>query len=118
MRFVVTVASALAFALAGCGGSEEPEPATPSAGAVAPGEELTVQEAIDSDLAGPLMVKGYLIDRGAELRLCSAILESYPPQCGDPSLRVEGDDPEPSEQQVSLLGTVEGGRFRVWTTSR
>ena len=26
------------------------------------------------------------------MRLCSALLESYPPQCGEPSLVVEGLD--------------------------
>jgi hypothetical protein len=118
MRAIATLAFALALGLAGCGGSAEPEPAAPSAGAVAPGRELTVQEAVDFDGAEPVMVKGYLIERAGELRLCSAILESYPPQCGDPSLQVEGDDLEGSEQQVSLLGTVEGERFLVSTTSR
>lgn len=77
-----------------------------------------MQEAIDSRLDGPLQVQGFLIERAGELRLCSAILESYPPQCGEPSLRVEGGDLAPSEEPKSLLGEVEGDVFRVSETSR
>ena len=120
LAFVLSI-----LALTGCGGSSEtaaprPEPKPPpSAGAPIPGGGLTVQAAIDSELDGPLMVKGYLLERGGELRLCSAILESYPPQCGDPSLRVEGLGARgvPSEKQVSLLGEVRGGVFEVSETS-
>jgi hypothetical protein len=98
--------------LAGCGGdADAPEPT--SAAAPIPGGGLSVQEAIDSELAGPLMVRGYLLERGGELRLCEAILESSPPQCGEPSLRVEGAAPAASEEPVSLLGEVEGGTLTV-----
>lgn len=113
MRIVALAAAAL---LAGCGGAEETKPA-PSAGAPIPGGGLSVQEAIDSDLDGPLMVRGYLIERNGELRLCEAILESYPPQCGEPSLRVEGPAPAASEERVSLLGDVEAGVITVSETS-
>ena len=109
----------VAAMLAGCGGTAEttpPEPA-PSAGAPAPGGGLSVQEAIDSELEGSLMVRGYLIERDGELRLCEAILESSPPQCGEPSLRVEGRAPAASEERVSLLGEVEGGTITVSETS-
>lgn len=118
MRIVVALMLVLVVLLAGCGGSKESQQSTPSAGAPSPSGGLTVQEAIDSDLTGPLMVRGYLIERAGELRLCSAILESYPPQCGEPSLRLRGDDLEPSERQTSLLGTVERDSFVVSKTSR
>lgn len=103
------------LALAACGGGEE-EP--PSAGAPIPSGGLTVSEAKASDLEGPLMVRGYVI----EGRLCEAILESFPPQCGEPSLRLEGDlsqveDSEP-EEQVSVLGEVEDDAFVLSATSR
>ena len=104
------------LALAGCGSAEKQEPA-PSAGAPIPGGGLSIQEAIDSDLGGPLMVRGYLIERDGELRFCEAILESYPPQCGEPSLRVEGQSPGPSEQRVSLLGEVEDEEIRLVETA-
>jgi hypothetical protein len=107
--------------LAGCGGDNDEPPArstpAPSAGAPIPGGGLSVQQAIDSDVDGPLMVRGYLIERDGELRLCEAILESSPPQCGEPSLRVEGTAPAASEQRVSLLGEVEGETITVSETS-
>lgn len=111
----------LALGLAGCGsgGDDQAAPATssPSLGAPIPGGGLSVQEAIDSDLEGPLLVKGHLLDRDGELRLCSAILESSPPQCGEPSLRVAGAGLSPSEEQVSLLGEVEAGTITVSETA-
>lgn len=105
-----------ALALAGCGGGDEKK--SPSAGAPIPSGGLSVSEAKASELEGPLMVRGYVI----EGRLCEAILESYPPQCGEPSLRLEGDssqiqNADPSEQ-VSVLGDVEGDVIILSATSR
>lgn len=108
------------LALAACGGGEDeqadPAPA-PSAGAAIPGGGLSIQEALDSDLEGPLLVRGYLIERDGEPRLCDAILESSPPQCGEPSLRVEGSAPPASEERVSLLGDVNDGTITVSGTA-
>lgn len=105
--------------LAGCGGNEDTraDSTVPSAGAPIPGGGLSVREARDSDLDGPLMVRGYLIERDGELRLCEAILESSPPQCGEPSLRVEGPAPAASEERVSLLGEVEDGTITISETA-
>lgn len=102
MRLAALAAAAL---LAGCGasGTDPPEPGGP----------LSVAEALEPGRDGQLLVRGYLIERDGELRLCEAILESYPPQCGEPSLRVEGAAPPPSEQRVSLLGEVEDGTITV-----
>jgi hypothetical protein len=111
-------------ALAGCGGGGDAQTDTrgPSAGVPIPGGGLTVSEAIASGLEGPLQVKGYVIDG----RLCEAILESYPPQCGEPSLRIDGDveaDFEDergvrwTDEQVSVLGEVEDGVIRISETS-
>lgn len=112
------------LALAGCGGGGEAQTVTrgPSAGVPIPGGGLTVSEAIASDLKGPLRVKGYVIGD----RLCEAILESHPPQCGQPSLRIEGEvdaDFEEeagvrwTDEQVSVLGEVEDGVLRISETS-
>lgn len=103
----------LALVLAGCGGGEEE---SPSAGAPIASGGLTVSEAKASDLEGPLMVRGYVIDG----RLCENILESDPPQCGELSLRLEGDlsqveDADPQEQ-VSVLGEVEGDALVLGAT--
>ena len=123
MRTILVIGLALALGLAGCGdgdGDEDaaaPSTSSPSLGAPIPGGGLTVQEALDSDLDGPLLVKGYLIERDGELHLCSAILESYPPQCGKPSLRIDGSGLAPSEEQISLLGEVEAGTITVSETA-
>lgn len=112
-RAILTV---VVVALAGCGGGTEAETVSrgPSGGVPIPGGGLTVSEVIASDLEGPLQVKGYVIDG----RLCEAILESEPPQCGEPSLRIEGELPQAApEEQVSLLGTVEDGTFVLSETS-
>lgn len=117
MRVALLLLSVLA--LAGCGSdqSSQADPASPPAGAAIPGGGLSVQEALDSELAGPVLVRGYLIERDGELRLCELILESFPPQCGEPSLRVEGPTSAASEERVSLLGEVEDGTITVSETS-
>ena len=123
MRVLVLLAALFAPA---CGGADSP----PSAGAPAPGGALTVQEALETDAQGPLLVRGYVVSRGADVRLCSALAESYPPQCGGPSLRVLGSEHVDlgelerargtawTEKEVALLGDVDGGVFRVSATSR
>jgi hypothetical protein len=126
IRLLATLAGAAVVALAsGCGGG--PEESAPSAGAPIPDGGLTIAEVLASTPEGPFMVKGYLIvGEGDEMRLCSALLESYPPQCGEPSLRVKGldleqveglmrpSDPELAqvawtEEEISVLGEVEAG---------
>lgn len=123
---------ALALVAAACGGSEgtAPEPgSTPSAGAPIPGGGLSVDEALASTLEGPLMVAGYLVAAFDEVRLCSALAESYPPRCGGSSLLVAGLDLASVEglqnaggvswtdAPFSVLGDVEDGVLIVSTTS-
>ena len=129
------LAVVLAFAAAACGGGGSDAAPAPSAGSPIPGGGLTIEEAIASTLEGPLMVRGYLVaPEGGPVRLCSALLESYPPQCGEPSLVVEGLDlatvegltatSEPdlaqvtwSDAEISILGDVEDGVITVSQTS-
>ena len=66
---------------------------------------------------------GFLVDAGGEVRLCDALAESYPPQCGGESLTVEGELPpvEWTEAQgvrwtdapVTLRGEEEDGVLRL-----
>lgn len=76
-------------------------------------------------------VRGYVVaPEGAPVRLCQALAESYPPQCGGSSIVVEGldlasvpglvstDDPALarvswSEREVELTGVVADGVLRV-----
>ena len=97
--------------------------AEPTSSASGPG--ISVGEALASDLDQPLLVNGFLVASGDGVRLCEALAESYPPQCGGESLTVEGldlasrDDLSEeggvswTDQPVQLLGDVEGGVLTV-----
>ena len=94
-------------------------------GGVGVGPGISVEEAIESTLDGPLLVNGYLVASQDEVRLCSALAESYPPQCGGESLVVEGLDLETmpglsseagvtwSDEEIQVLGSVEDGVLTV-----
>jgi hypothetical protein len=118
------------LALSACG-SETPaaDPATPPPAARAAGPALSVQEALVSKLDVPLLVRGYIVAGEGTIRLCDALAESFPPQCGVASLLVEGvvlDDLPGlttaggvtwSEREVKLLGRVEDGMLVVESTA-
>jgi len=73
---------ALLVALApACGGDEEGT----SSGLVG----VSIEYALDHP-GEELLVNGNLLALGDEVRLCHALAESFPPQCGGPSLHVEG----------------------------
>ncbi len=85
----------LLLALAACAGEGNVDSAnspTPLGDANGPG--LTVQEALDSDVQGPILVRGSLLLVGDSALLCASLAESMPPQCGRPSLVVHGLDRE------------------------
>jgi hypothetical protein len=100
--------------LAGCGGLDDP--------ATAPDEPVSVAIAVDDELTGSVTLTGFLLDDG-QVRLCDAIMESYPPQCGGASVVVEGVDvtaldPATVEgdvawvEQASVSGQLEDGVLR------
>ena len=120
------------FALASCGGSDSPEDAGTSAPtsvvATAEGDTLTVDELLDAEDQGRsghnVVVVAMLVDDGTGMRMCEALAESYPPQCGGRSIDVLNPDVidvELTEDQgvrwtegpVSLFGWVEGESFFV-----
>jgi hypothetical protein len=79
----LTLAAAVALLAVACGGGD--------AGPAATGP-LTVEQALASD-DGEMTVRGFVVaPDGEPVRLCSALLESYPPQCGGGSLVVVGLD--------------------------
>jgi hypothetical protein len=114
MRGIALLLSAL-IAIGGCGGDDD-------TGAGATGGPLTVGQALGED--GEVTVRGALFVEGDTVRLCEAVMESYPPQCGGRALVVDGLDvgsldlEEPnqpgfaqvswSRRQVTLTGRVEG----------
>jgi hypothetical protein len=103
--------------LAGCGGDAD------SGGAGAP-PEVTVEEALERG-DGHYAISGALFVESGAVRLCGAIAESYPPQCGRPWLTVEsldlerialqqaeGNDVRWSES-VTIEGDLDGDRLVV-----
>ena len=111
--------TAAALLVAGCGG-DGGEPG-------ARDRPLTVEEALRAD-DGRLTVRGTLFADVRGVRLCNTILESHPPQCGQPSLRVRGLDlvgVSNMEQakgvgwtarEVTLAGDLAGGVLTVRTS--
>lgn len=71
---------------------DEPIDLPPSSGDVTTGAVvdggLTVSEALTTDAIGILAVGGFLVDDGTTARLCEALAESFPPQCGGASIEL------------------------------
>ncbi|MDA0365476.1 MAG: hypothetical protein O3B31_00760 [Chloroflexi bacterium] len=132
MRSISVAVLLIVFAIAGCGDSA-PSPATPGAstggatsgGSSAMGPGLSVPEALARSAQGPVLVRGYVVAHGDDVRLCEALAESFPPQCGGSSLTLVGldlsarDDLEQegdvqwSASELKLLGEIGPGTFTV-----
>ena len=122
---VAFVALFVVLVLAGCGGLGGGN-AAPSDGAPTvyedPGSLITA--IVDAD-GTTVSVRGFLLATEDGAQLCGIVLESYPPQCGGPTLSVTGEVPqdvldgldttaEPDLQKawwgwVRITGTVSGG---------
>ena len=83
MKTVCLFAALVVLVLVGCGGEDELD-----AGDRAPG--ISVEQAVDAE--GPAVVNGSLLAQGEDVRLCAALAESFPPQCGGASITVVGLD--------------------------
>lgn len=132
---LLVVSTAAALALAGCAGADGLSPSDPANRPPAGVSEDTgdaggtalravpLEEAMAADADGPILVTGLLINAGDGWRLCAAIAESYPPQCGGASVSVEGLDPADHDLQdaggvqwsegTTLFGELDGETFRV-----
>ncbi|OFW61009.1 MAG: hypothetical protein A2133_04335 [Actinobacteria bacterium RBG_16_64_13] len=98
------------------------------------GPVLSIDQALASESGQIVRVQGHLVATEAQVVLASALLESYPPQAGDSTLRVEGldlvalvglsstaDQPDLaqvtwSDYPVVLEGVVKAGILSVKTT--
>ena len=120
MKTFALIATLLtAAALAGCGGGDDSSDASPG-GTTTP---AFIDDVSDSD--EPQLVSGNLLVQGGEARLCSALAESFPPQCGGPSLLVDGLDLDTvadlttegdvswSDRPIVLEGIVDGDTLTV-----
>lgn len=68
----------------GSGGSDEPMP---------PVDTLSVADVLAAgNIDGRFVIAGFVfVDADGSARICDAILESYPPQCGGDSIPLTGD---------------------------
>lgn len=128
---VLVFVAMLSLAVAGCGDSDDgsgPLPATDTeqTQGAAGGTTMrvhTVGEALETEDPNPLHVSGLLLNDGSGWRLCDAVLESMPPQCGDPALGVVGvDEAEFGFEEAAgvrwyedatVVGNVEGDTLTV-----
>lgn len=78
-------------------GNEEPQD-LPSGDDVVTGDGmvvdggLTVADALSTDADGVIAVKGFVVAKGDDIRLCDALAESFPPQCGGESVKLDSLD--------------------------
>ena len=93
--------AAIVIALVACGGDDDDGTATSVS--VPAGDPITVEQLVARSSDSPIMVRGLLLSTGGETRLCAAILESFPPQCGEPSVVLVDIDP------ASVDGIEEAG---------
>jgi hypothetical protein len=124
----------LVLALAACGSGEDPaqpqpQPEPPATAGLGAGPGISIEEALASNVDGALLVNGNLLVADGQIRLCSALAESFPPQCGGPSLLVEGvklaevdgltrgGGAAWTDRPIQLLGSVEGERLVVSSTA-
>jgi hypothetical protein len=89
---------------------------------------ISVSEAVSGDVSGVIAVRGFLFDDGSGWRLCDALAESFPPQCGGESVAISGheevvDVPYLNEQgvtwtdaTVTVLGEIVDGTLVVDST--
>jgi hypothetical protein len=113
--FVLFALAALALALAGCGSDSSGGGSDAGSDAGTAGIGMSVQEAVLVELDAPTLVAGYLVEDGGTLKLCESLAESEPPQCGEPSLVVEGGtlDDQARNELVDVRGTVADGKIDV-----
>ena len=85
------------------------------------GGGLAVSEALTTDATGVLAVKGFVVADADGIRLCEALAESMPPQCGGASIdlaNLDAIDPDElrteqgvtwSDSTVTVLGEIVDG---------
>lgn len=89
-RTVLMIAAAAALLLSCSDDAAEPQASVPdtSTGAA----PITVQQLLERSADTPIAVQGFLYADGTSVRLCDAVLESYPPQCGGAAVELSGLD--------------------------
>jgi hypothetical protein len=76
-----------AAGLAACGGGGDADGTVPAA---VSGPGISIEEALERGSDEPVLVNGNLLVLDGRPRLCSALAESFPPQCSGAALLVTG----------------------------
>ena len=117
MRALALLALAVLVPL-GCGSGD-------TSASPAPGEAISIERALAAGAGEEVRVSGNLLAVDGDVRFCSALAESFPPQCGRPSLRVEGLELDEvsglvtsggvswTDRPIELAGTVGDGVLAV-----
>jgi hypothetical protein len=94
MRLITSVL--LAVTLLGCGSAATPSVAPSPPAVTDPGPAIDTDALVRAAAAKdgqPVRVKGFFLASGGQARLCSVVLESYPPQCGGGTVAITGEVP-------------------------
>ena len=77
----------------------------PGTGGVSSGADgsVPVGEAVAAGIQGPFLMSGFLVVDGEGARLCEALAESFPPQCGGTAIPLQ-----PAEAPAGATTTTEG----------
>jgi hypothetical protein len=133
MKTITLLAALLAaVALTACGGDDDSAAGddTSTASTVPVGPGISIEEALETDSDEPLLVNGNLLVVNGEPRLCSALAESFPPQCGGASLLITGLDLSGidglivegdvmwTDRPIQLAGVVADGRLMMSDDAR
>jgi len=86
-------------------GSTDCEDTPTGTGGVESGADGSVPlgEAVAAGIQGPFLMSGFLVVDGGGARLCEALGESFPPQCGGTSIPLQ-----PAEAPAGAATTTEG----------
>lgn len=86
---------------------------------------VPVADAVAAGIDGGFLMSGFYLADGDGARLCEALAESFPPQCGGASIALEPAEPPAgattttegdvtwSEQPISVEGQIDGDVFVV-----
>lgn len=87
MRYLACL-FAVAILGVGCGGGDSDGAVTTTSSTVEPsaGVPASIGGIIDGEPSGDINVLGYVVIDQNGTRFCSVLLESFPPQCGQPSV--------------------------------
>lgn len=98
-RSIIGATAVLAIAMgAACGD----DTASTSTSNPAPGP-ISVEQLVARSADTPIDVEGFLHVSSGVAKMCAAILESYPPQCGEPAVELVGLD------LADIAGTTTAG---------